>query len=76
MVDDDAVMNELGSIIEFSIPKIKDSLQEGSVIYELVESHCEIALTTVGILVKFKKLSEPVIIGIAACVGLLLNSLL
>jgi hypothetical protein len=43
MVEDDAVMEELESIIDFSIPKIKDSLQEGSVIYELVESHCEIA---------------------------------
>lgn len=43
MVEDDAVMEELESIIDFSIPKIKDSLQEGSVIYELVEAHCEIA---------------------------------
>lgn len=43
MVEDDAVMEELESIIDFSIPKIKDSLQEGSVIYDLVESHCEIS---------------------------------
>lgn len=43
MVEDDSVMEELESIIDFSIPKIKDSLQEGSVIYELVEAHCEIA---------------------------------
>lgn len=43
MVDDDAVMAELETIIEFSIPKIKNSLQEGSVIYEYVESKCEIA---------------------------------
>jgi hypothetical protein len=43
MVDDDGVMSELQSIIEFSIPQIEDSLQEGSVIYEYVESQCEIA---------------------------------
>lgn len=43
LVDDDAVMSELENIIDFSLPKIKDSLQEGSVIYEYVESQCEIA---------------------------------
>jgi len=43
MVEDDTVMEELESIIDFSIPRIKDFLLEGSVIYELVESHCEIA---------------------------------
>ena len=43
MVEDDSVMEEIESIIDFSIPRIKDSLQEGSVIYELVEAHCEIA---------------------------------
>ncbi|MFZ6010747.1 MAG: hypothetical protein ACOYXT_10415 [Bacteroidota bacterium] len=43
LVDDDSVMSELESIIEFSIPQIKDSLQEGSVIYEFVESKCEIS---------------------------------
>jgi len=43
LVNDDAVMNELESIIEFSIPQIKDSLQEGTVIYEFVESKCEIS---------------------------------
>jgi hypothetical protein len=43
MIEDDAVMSELESIIEFAIPQIKDSLQEGSVIYEFVESNCEIA---------------------------------
>lgn len=43
IVEDDSVMEELESIIDFSIPKIKDSLHEGSVIYELVESKCEIA---------------------------------
>lgn len=43
MVEDDTVMNELASIIEFAIPQIKDSLQEGSVIYEFVESKVEIS---------------------------------
>lgn len=43
MIEDDAVMSELESIIEFAIPRIKNSLQEGSAIYEYVESQCEIA---------------------------------
>lgn len=43
MVEDDTIMRELESIIEFAIPQIKDSLREGSGIYELVESQCEIA---------------------------------
>jgi hypothetical protein len=43
LVEDDAIMSELESIIEFAIPQIKDSLQEGSVIYEYVESQCEIS---------------------------------
>jgi hypothetical protein len=43
MIEDDAVMSELESIIEFAIPQIKDSLNEGSVIYEYVESKCEIS---------------------------------
>jgi hypothetical protein len=43
MVEDDAVMTELESIIEFAIPQIKESLEEGSVIYEYVESKCEIS---------------------------------
>ena len=43
LIEDDNVMNEIESIIEFAIPQIKDSLQEGSVIYEYVESKCEIS---------------------------------
>lgn len=43
LIEDDAVMTELQSIIEFAIPQIKESLQEGSVIYEYVESKCEIS---------------------------------
>jgi len=43
MIADDTVMSELESIINFALPLIKDSLQEGSVIYEYVESKCEIS---------------------------------
>lgn len=43
LVEDDAIMSQLESIIEFAIPQIKDSLQEGTVIYEYVESQCEIS---------------------------------
>jgi hypothetical protein len=43
LVEDDAVMSELESIIEFAIPHIKESLEEGSVIYEYVQSQCEIS---------------------------------
>jgi hypothetical protein len=43
LVEDDSVMNELESIIEFAIPQIKESLKEGSVIYDYVESQCKIA---------------------------------
>jgi hypothetical protein len=43
MIEDDVVMGELESIINFALPQIKDSLQEGSIIYEYVESQCEIS---------------------------------
>ncbi|HEY4653537.1 MAG TPA: hypothetical protein VIH22_03430 [Cyclobacteriaceae bacterium] len=43
MIEDDEIMAELEEIIEFAIPQIKSSLQEGSVIYEYVESQCEIS---------------------------------
>ena len=43
LVEDDAIMSELESIIEFSIPHIQGSLKEGTVIYEYVESQCEIS---------------------------------
>lgn len=43
MIEDDSVMSELESIINFALPQIRDSLQEGSVIYEYVESQCEIS---------------------------------
>ena len=43
MIEDDGVMSELESIIDFALPQIKGSLNEGSVIYEFVESKCEIS---------------------------------
>lgn len=43
MVEDDAVMAEIESIIEFALPQIKDSLEEGTTIYDYVESKCEIS---------------------------------
>jgi hypothetical protein len=42
IVEDDAVMKEIESIVEFSLPQLKSSLDEGSYIYEYVESQCEI----------------------------------
>lgn len=43
LIEDDAVMGEIESIINYALPQIKESLQEGSVIYEYVEGQCEIA---------------------------------
>ncbi len=43
IIEDDAVMHEIESIIEFALPRLKSSLDEGSFIYEHVESQCEIS---------------------------------
>ncbi len=43
LIDDDAVMNELESIIEFALPQLQDSLKDGTVIYDYVESQCKIS---------------------------------
>ncbi len=43
LIDDDAVMSELESIIEFALPQLQDSLKDGTVIYDYVESQCEIS---------------------------------
>ena len=43
IIEDDELMKEIESIIEFAIPKMKDHLEEGSSIYERVESFCEIS---------------------------------
>jgi hypothetical protein len=42
IIEDDAVMQEIESIMEFALPQFKASLDEGSFIYEYVQSHCEI----------------------------------
>jgi len=47
IVGDDAVMQEIESILEFALPQVKDSVQEGSSIYDFVESNCE--LSPVGV---------------------------
>lgn len=43
IIEDDAVMQEIESIMEYALPQFKDSLEEGSFIYEYVESKCEIS---------------------------------
>jgi hypothetical protein len=43
IIQDDEVMQELESIMDFALPKFKSSLDEGSFIYEYVESQCEIS---------------------------------
>lgn len=43
IVEDDALMDELESIIEFSIPRVQGSIREGTVLYDYVESQCEIS---------------------------------
>jgi hypothetical protein len=43
IIEDDVIMKELESIIEFSLPQLKTSLDEGSFIYDYVESQCEIS---------------------------------
>jgi hypothetical protein len=43
IVEDDLIMQELESIMEYALPQFKLSLDEGSFIYEYVESKCEIS---------------------------------
>ena len=43
IVEDDDIMKEIEEIINFSIPRVKVQLDEGSFIYEYVESQCEIS---------------------------------
>lgn len=43
LIEDDALMKELETIISFAIPEFKTSLDEGAQIYEYVESNCEIS---------------------------------
>ena len=43
IIEDDLVMQEIEAIMEYALPQFKDSLEEGSFIYEYVESKCEIS---------------------------------
>lgn len=43
MIDDDRLMQEVESIMDYALPQFKSSLDEGSFIYEYVESNCEIS---------------------------------
>lgn len=43
IIDDDHVMCELESIMEYALPRFKSSLDEGSFIYDYVESKCELS---------------------------------
>jgi len=42
IIEDDLVMREIESIVEFALPQFKSSLDEGSYIYDYVESQCEL----------------------------------
>lgn len=48
IIQDDAVMQEIESIMEFAIPQFRGHLDEGSSLYEFVESKCE--LSSIGVL--------------------------
>jgi hypothetical protein len=43
IIEDDAVMREIAAIIEFALPQFKSSLDEGSYVYDYVESQCELS---------------------------------
>jgi hypothetical protein len=43
IIEDDTIMREIESIVEFALPEFKHSLDEGAQIYDYVESHCEIS---------------------------------
>lgn len=42
MVGDDSIMNEIESILDFSIPKMEDYLREGKKIYDFIEERMKI----------------------------------
>ncbi len=48
IIQDDALMSELESIIDFSIPQMKLSLAEGKKMYEFVEGH--LSISPVGVM--------------------------
>lgn len=41
-MEEDDIMKELGDIIVYSLPKIKQQIEEGKSIYDFIESHLEI----------------------------------
>lgn len=43
IIEDDSVMQEIESIMEYALPQFKSSLDEGSYIYDYVESKCDIS---------------------------------
>jgi hypothetical protein len=43
IIEDDEVMSEIEMIMEYALPQFKNTLDEGSFIYEFVESNCEIS---------------------------------
>ncbi len=53
MIKDDVIMQEIESIIQFSLPRLKKYLDEGSFIYEYVQSNCEI--TPIGLTALYAK---------------------
>lgn len=48
LLADDEALREIEEIVEFSLPKVKASLEEGKQLYEFIEEHIEI--DTVGLL--------------------------
>lgn len=48
IVEDDALMAELESIIDYSIPQFKHSLSEGKKIYDFIEEH--LSISPVGVM--------------------------
>lgn len=47
IIQDDSVMNEIEAIMDFALPRLRGQMDEGSSIYEFVESKCE--LTSIGV---------------------------
>jgi len=47
IIADDAVMKEITSIMGFALPQLKGHMEEGSSLYDFVESKCE--LTSIGV---------------------------
>jgi hypothetical protein len=43
IIEDDEVMSEIEMIMEYALPQFKSTLDEGTFIYEFVESKCEIS---------------------------------